>query len=196
MINVISLATYFPVLRPLQVVLKPLKRFYRRYGNKPYTKAVGGVVGERFEELVKKKRADKLYSIVPYLLVMVEMFESREAVEMMVDGIQSNGDLWAWIRYFNLPEDGWDGDGPPPLVGKLDHANEPDTRVGMAPAWLGFLVSDAEAATRSKRKRRGGKKLGLTITDIRKDFPGLDAKNFTKGIKELLKAYRIVHRRI
>ena len=33
-INVISLATYFPALRPLQPVLRPLKRFYKRFGDK------------------------------------------------------------------------------------------------------------------------------------------------------------------
>ncbi len=185
-INIISLGTYFPVLRPLQAVVKPLKTLYRRFGNKPYTKAVGGVLGDAFDQLYKKRSADRLLSLVPYLLIVAEMTQHPEAIEFMIEAIQSTDDLWVWINYLNLPINGWEGDGPPPQVAQLVSDDVSHTKVGSASSLLGFFFRQAEAAPKPRGKRRNGGDFGLVLKNTVKRLSGIvTPPQFTDGIRVL-----------
>ena len=190
-INVISLATYFPALRPLQPVLRPLKRFYRRYGDKPYTKALGGVLGDGFEQLFKNRKADKLLSIVPYLLTVAEMARNPEALTIMIEAIESSEDVWAWINYFNLPEEGWEEEGDPPLVAMLDSGLEQESQVGGLPVWFSFIIDDAVAvSTRGKRVKGEvrGRAIVAALGKLGDDFFPKDLSTSMRGIARGLKS--------
>lgn len=170
-------------------MVKPLQRFYRRFGNKPYTKAVAGVLGDSFEEMVKKRRLDKLYSMVPYLLMVAEMAQNKEALAVMVDGIQSSEDLWAWIDYFTLPEEGWDGEGAPPRV-VLNTVNNVDgTQVGDIRHWSEWFVASAIANNkRTPGKRGDGAVVGKRIVKaVNKLGDEVEATQITQSMRSITK---------
>ena len=103
------------------------------------------MLGDGFEQLFKNRKADKLLSIVPYLLTVAEMARNPEALTIMIEAIESSEDVWAWINYFNLPEEGWDGEGDPPAVASLDSGLKAGcSQVGrLAEYGLGFIIDDA-----------------------------------------------------
>ncbi len=107
-----------PVARPLKIVLNPLKRFLKKYGDKPILRAIGGVLGNVAEQAAQGK-FDKIGNLLPYIFIVSEMIaepEGLEALDFMVEAIGSTDDLWAWIDYFNLPADGWEGDEVPEVA--------------------------------------------------------------------------------
>ena len=178
----LSVATIIPVMKPLKLVLNPLKKFIRQYGRYPIVKALAGVLGRATEEAVKG-RTEKLVSLLPYFLV-VEMLESPEgpaAIAAMVEAIETPDDLWAWIEYFNLPTDGWEGEEIPSV------AYAPigvETGAMFASAALDFFISPAQAARKWTPRRVKGNDLAKEIAQTLKVG---EPKNFSLLFKELVK---------
>lgn len=183
----LSVATVLPVMKPLKFVLDPLRKFIRKYGNNPIVKALAGVLGRATEEAVKG-RTEKLISLLPYFLIVVEMLESPDgpaAIAAMVEAIESPDDLWAWIEYFNLPADGWEGDEVPPVA--LTPAATP-TAERMVASAVQFLVPSAEAARKVSRNRQKGKEAADAIAAASKAAGS--PKNFSVLLKELVQSLK------
>jgi len=182
----LGVATVLPVMKPLKLVLNPLKKFIRQYGRNPIVKALAGVLGRATEEAVKG-RTQKLVSLLPYFLIVVEMLESPEgpaAILAMVDAIESPDDLWAWIEYFNLPADGWEGTEIPGVA-----AAEPVERAeALVTSAVEFFVPSAYAARRLSRNRLAGKKAAEEIVAATKVAGS--PKNFSILFKELVQSLK------
>jgi len=178
----LGVLTAIPVAKPLKVVLKPLQKFYRKFGNKPIVKATAGVL-DRYAGFIRKGEFDRLYNMLPYLLIVAELIKEPEALGFMVDSIASTDDLLTWIDYFNLPVGGWEGDGAPPQV---------DLALGSTVQPFLGLVEQAYAAG-AKKPRLSGAKAAAWIKKgrkaIGKDFQA-DPQMLTKGLKASGEALR------
>ncbi len=182
----LSVATVLPVMKPLKFVLDPLRKFIRKYGNNPIVKALAGVLGRATEEAVKG-RTEKLISLLPYFLIVVEMLESPEgpaAIAAMVEAIESPDDLWAWIEYFNLPADGWEGD-VIPSVAFAPTLSAPS--MDIASTAVGFFIPSAHAARKNTARRKAGKDIAENIADVLKVG---DPKTLSLLFKELVKVLK------
>ncbi len=189
-INVVGVCTYFPVARPLQPVVKPLQRFYRLVGNKPYTKAVASVLGEIFEQVYKRGNLDRLKSLVPYLLIVAEMLNEPGAMDLMVAAVNSSDDLWTWIAFFNLPAEGWDGTGESPEVALAPTGRSPaGGALAQAAREFGdFLIPPASAGV--KYPRFAGRELAGRILAIFEKHKGLAPADLTQGLKMAVPALK------
>ena len=117
-LDAIGVLTFIPVAKPLKLILTPLRRFIGPLGNKPFIKAIGGIIA-KYADKIRKGKFDDLYKLVPYFLIVGELAadeEGREALMAMVDSIGSADDFLVWVDYLSLPALGWDGDGEPPAV--------------------------------------------------------------------------------
>ena len=162
-LNALIVATVIPVAKPVQPVLKHLKPFVEKYGNKPIVKAIAGVVGDSIEHAIKNRNLDRLISILPYLIIVGEMFGeegSLEAIEMMVNSVGSTEDLWAWIEFLNLPDEPWEGEGIPEIgLTDGDTATASDLP-------LSFFMQQAYAKGPGKAKRLKGAKLVKVLKEF------------------------------
>lgn len=182
----LSVATVFPAMKPLKFVLDPLKKFIRQYGRNPIVKALAGVLGRATEEAVKG-RTEKIISLLPYFLIVVEMLESPEgpaAIAAMVEAIESPDDLWAWIEYFNLPADGWEGDEMPSVA--FSSKSSPPS-MDIASTAVEFLIPSAHAARTNTARRKAGKEIAENITEVLKVG---DPKTLSLLFKELVKVLK------
>jgi hypothetical protein len=182
----LSVATVIPVMKPLKFVLDPLKKFIRQYGSNPIVKALAGVLGRATEEAVKG-RTEKIISLLPYFLIVVEMLESPEgpaAIAAMVEAIESPDDLWAWIEYFNLPTDGWEGD-QMPSVAYVPTNTEVNTGFGLAA--LDLFITPAHASRKWTPRRVAGAAIAKVITQVA--VKG-ETKNISALFKELVVSLR------
>lgn len=183
----LGVSTVFPVMKPLKLVLAPLQRFVRLYGKNPIVKALASVVGRAAEEAAKG-RTEKLASLLPYFLIVVEMLESPEgpkAILTMVEAIESPDDLWSWIEYFSLPADGWEGEDVPEV--SLAPASQPAVE-RMVISALEFVVPKAHAARKLSRNRLLGKKAAEEIAAASKVAGS--PKNFSTLFKELVQSLK------
>ena len=169
----LGILTVVPVAKPLKFVLNPIKKLYRSVGNKPFMKAMASVMG-RYAEHAKKLDFDKMYSLLPYLLIVAEMIQEPDAILLMVDSIESADDLFVWIDFLNLPVEGWDGDGEPPEVELVAHNT---SAWSQAPEMIaGLLVNKAYAASPRKKRIDGGK-ISEALKKLRTNYgPELQSK--------------------
>ncbi len=139
-----------PVAKPLKVVLGPLRKFYRSVGNRPFVKAMAGVIS-RYGEHIKKRDFDKVTELLPFFLVVAEMIKEPEVIGFMINSIASADDLMAWIDYLNLPADGWEGEGAAPRVNvAINEKLHPDAdETEWLPDFSGFIpVAYADSGRR------------------------------------------------
>lgn len=179
----LGVSTVFPVMKPLKLVLAPLQRFVRLYGKNPIVKALAAVVGRAAEEAAKG-RTEKLVSLLPYFLIVVEMLESPDgpkAILSMVEAIESPDDLWTWIEFFSLPSDGWE-DGEIPSVAL--YTDELPEAQSVAASAIEFLIPSAQAARKISRNRLKGKEAADAIAAAAKVAGS--PKNFSALFKELV----------
>lgn len=178
----LGVSTVFPVMKPLKLVLAPLQKFVRLYGKNPIVKALASVVGRAAEEAAKG-RTEKLVALLPYFLIVVEMLESPDgpqAILSMVEAIESPDDLWAWIEFFALPTDGWEGDVIPEV--SLIPTDTPAAERMVASA-VEFVVPTAQAARKISRNRLKGKEAAEAIAAAAKASGS--PKNLSALFKEL-----------
>ncbi|HEY9198696.1 MAG TPA: hypothetical protein VIR60_04955 [Gammaproteobacteria bacterium] len=166
-ISSLSVMTYLPgptaLLRPVAV---PLRKFYQLMSrNSRAMKALAGVLDDI---VTKAKRGNwdaissRVSSMVPFFLVAAEMLAEPEGLNIMIDAIQSTDDLWTWVDYFNLPADGWEGDGAIPDVELASVQSATNGMHQWANSVLGFVVSPAHAA---KPPRIDGRLLARALRD-------------------------------
>ena len=198
-ISSVSVMTFLPgpgaLLRP---VLRPISRFYRLMSrNSKAIKAFAGVL----DDIVSKAKrgnwdaiSSRVSSMVPFLLIASEMLTEPEAIGILIDAVQSTDDVWAWVDYFNLPANGWVGEGDPPAIDLQVAAvssggpQGPSTMAsvfGATTPVLDFLLPKAHAAG-LRRPRFSGAAFGRALKQA---FAGLGAdivahpQNLTKAIK-------------
>jgi len=189
----LGVATVVPIAKPLKLVLKPLKLFIGNAQGRAFTRAFAGVLG-RAIQLAKKGQLHRLRVLLPYVLIVGEMAadpEAREGLTVMLNAIRSSDDLWAWIDYFNLPADGWEGDGEPPLVGLGAPAG--GEQAVLAPGLLrrmeGAFVGTAHAANPvAKLARMAGPILGRALKKAVQTAE--DAGLLSDGMRAVVRALR------
>jgi len=108
-------ATIIPLAKPIIPVLKPLQKMIRfsNNANPKFVKSFAGVAGKAIKKAWDDKSFQILLDMLPFLVIAGELMadeESRQALLVIIESIQSDDDLWAWIEYLRLPADGWDGD--------------------------------------------------------------------------------------
>ncbi len=193
----LGVATVIPIMKPLKPVLNPVKRFVKKYGDKPVIKAVSGVLGAVTSEAAKG-RTEKLLNLLPFFLVIAEMVTAdgaEQAFDLMINAIESDQDLWAWIGYFNLPAhgEGWTEDGAPPQVALYENVPA-NTGINPTRNPLSWVVPMAYAAKFTPR-RIGGKvvvdmlnKLSYSKGKVLKD-----PKDLTRVFEEVVDALKITN---
>ncbi|WP_430460350.1 hypothetical protein ACQUQU_14145 [Thalassolituus sp. LLYu03] len=155
-----------PLAPALKAAFKPLAKLLTNPATKKLVGIMGPFLGKVAERVVDSKSIDPLLSLLPFLMIVGEIAadeEAREAIPIIFDAISSSEDLQVWFDYFNLPEDGWEGDVQPSLeleLASLDSSALP----------LGVVVPQAYAA--NGRKRLSGKqaseKIRRTLAALKK----------------------------
>ncbi|WP_211342563.1 hypothetical protein [Permianibacter aggregans] len=185
------------VAPPIRAAMVPLRRIIAPLANKPFVKAIGGVIGTYAGKL-RKGKFDDLLKLVPYFMILGEMAfdeEGREALLVMFNAIESADDFIVWVDYLSLPALGWDGEGEPPPV---DTEGEPVDDVVVAanfefemrqPNLMDGIFPKAYAAKPSKARiaGKGATKLvsGAAATKAARERPK-EITHSMKSIRELM----------
>ncbi len=178
-VNLIVAATYLPPGRVLQPFAKSLGILFKTLKgiNPKFLKYFGGM----FSGIVSKAKKgdfDTLWHMIPFFIVLAEMYnddEARKGLEFMFQTVDSGEDILSWVDYLALPASGWDGDGAIPEVGLLDTTEQ------KLP--LSWMMNSAYAAT--KLPRIDGTALGKVLATVAKKVSGEEAKALPDALKVL-----------
>ncbi len=116
-VNLIVAATYLPPGRVLQPFAKTLGVLFKTLKgvNPKFLKYFGGMFSGIMSK-AKKGDFDTLWNMLPFFIVMAEMYndeEARKGLEFMFKTVDSGEDILSWVDYLALPAEGWVGDGVP-----------------------------------------------------------------------------------
>ncbi|TNC83552.1 MAG: hypothetical protein CSH37_13715 [Thalassolituus sp.] len=176
-----------PLRGPLKLAFDPLAKLISNPATQKLAKILGPFFGNIIEKVAKSRSTDPILTLLPFLMIVGEIAadeEAREAIPIIIDAINSSEDLQVWFDYFNLPDDGWEGDTQPQLdleLASLDSSALP----------LGMLVPQAYAA--GKPKRVSGSTAGKRIKEVMKSFAngdidaGTAARSITTSMKVIIK---------
>lgn len=176
-----------PLRGPLKIAFDPLAKLISNPATQKLAKVLGPFFGNIIEKVAKSRSIDPILNLLPFLMIVGEIAadeEAREAIPIIFDAINSSEDLQVWFDYFNLPDDGWEGDIQPQLdlsLASLDSSALP----------LGMLVQQAYAA--GKPKRVSGAAAGKRIREVMKGFANGDidaataAKSITRSMAVIIK---------
>ncbi|WGP00457.1 hypothetical protein QFX18_10415 [Saccharophagus degradans] len=181
-INTVGILTYLPGVGYLaKPIYKPVKAIFRLGRSKPKAmKAVAGSVMKLVDKVKKSKSVDPVLSLLPFFLVAAEMYwEDPESIKFMLDAIESDEDLWAWIDFFNIPDD-WneDDEGLPgvEISGLYNLYNNQSPLDG--------LFSNAYAA--GGKVRMKGQPFAKSVAKVADDLPnGVDPKEVSKALNSM-----------
>jgi hypothetical protein len=156
-VNLIVAATYLPPGRVLQPFAKSLGILFKTLKgiNPKFLKYFGGMFSGIISK-AKKGDFDTLWHMIPFFIVLAEMYnddEARKGLEFMFQTVDSGEDILSWVDYLALPAEGWDGDGVPE-VGLLLNNTEQQLP-------LSWMMNQAYAAP--KLKRINGVALGKSL---------------------------------
>ena len=177
-VNLIVAATYLPPGRVLQPFAKSLGILFKTLKgiNPKFLKYFGGM----FSGIVSKAKKgdfDTLWHMIPFFIVLAEMYnddEARKGLEFMFQTVDSGEDILSWVDYLALPASGWDGDGAIPSVSMLLN----NTKQQLPLSWM---MNQAYAAP--NLKKIAGVKFGRTLAKAVKLVGGSDAKNLPDALK-------------
>jgi hypothetical protein len=178
-VNLIVAATYLPPGRVLQPFAKTLGVLFKTLKgiNPKFLKYFGGMFSGIISK-AKKGEFDTLWHMIPFFIVLAEMYnddEARKGLEFMFQTVDSGEDILSWVDYLALPASGWDGDGAIPEVGFLDPSEH------SLP--LSWMMNSAYAAP--KLPRIGGTALGKVLSTLAKKVSGEEAKAIPDALKIL-----------
>ncbi len=156
-VNLIVAATYLPPGRVLQPFAKTLGVLFKTLKgvNPKFLKYFGGMFSGIMSK-AKKGDFDTLWNMLPFFIVMAEMYndeEARKGLEFMFKTVDSGEDILSWVDYLALPAEGWVGDGVPE-VGMLFEPAQPELP-------LSWMMNQAYA--QGKLKRISGVTLGKNL---------------------------------
>ncbi len=158
-VNLIIAVTYFPpgrVLQPfaktLGVVFKTLKAINPKF-MKYFAGMFKGVMGR-----AKKGDFDTLWHMLPFFIIVAEMYEdeeAREGLKFLFETVDSGEDVLSWVDYLALPDGDWEGSETPEvaLLNEMEHDLP-----------LSWMMNKAYAQT--KLKRVNGKILGASLARV------------------------------
>jgi hypothetical protein len=155
-----------PLRGPLKIAFDPLAKLISNPATQKLAKILGPFFGNIIEKVAKSRSTDPILNLLPFLMIVGEIAadeEAREAIPIIIDAINSSEDLQVWFDYFNLPDDGWEGDTQPQLdleLASLDSSALP----------LGMLIPQAYAAGKPKRLSgsAAAKKITRTLAALKK----------------------------
>ncbi|RCU52636.1 hypothetical protein DU002_01305 [Corallincola holothuriorum] len=182
LLSSINVITVIPVAKPLKLVTGPAKAVMRhlRKLNPRIAKIMGEYVGVVVKQ-AKDGKFDNLANLLPFFLIMVEMFEDDEAragMEFMLGTLVSADDLLSWMSYLSLPAEGWNGDGEP---------NPDDIEISSVSHTVPSLWG-IEQAYAKKRSRISGAILGKMLGKLSKRLIGKELKSVPQALKHIRKA--------
>lgn len=126
-VNLIIAVTYFPpgrVLQPfaktLGVVFKTLKAINPKF-MKYFAGMFKGVMSR-----AKKGDLDTLWHMLPFFMIVAEMYEdeeAREGLKFLFETVDSGEDVLSWVDYLALPDGDWEGSETPEvaLLNEMEH---------------------------------------------------------------------------
>jgi hypothetical protein len=183
-VNLIIAVTYFPpgrVLQPfaktLGVVFKTLKAINPKF-MKYFAGMFKGVMSR-----AKKGDFDTLWNMLPFFMIVAEMYEdeeAREGLKFLFETVDSGEDVLSWVDYLALPSEGWDGDGEIPEFSMLYQDSESDLP-------LSWMMNKAYAQ-KVNVKRILGRSFGKTLTEITRLVSLKDAKNLPEALRVIKEA--------
>jgi hypothetical protein len=155
-----------PLRGPLKLAFDPLAKLMLNPATIKLAKVLGPFFGKIVQRVAKSRSIDPILNLLPFLMIVGEIAadeEAREAIPIIIDAINSSEDLQVWFDYFNLPDDGWEGDTQPQLdleLASLDSSALP----------LGMLVPQAYAAGKPKRLsgKAASEKIITTLKALKK----------------------------
>src|SRR5690606_38786222 len=136
-----------PLRGPLKLAFDPLAKLMTNPASIKLAKTLGPFFAKVIDRVVKSKSLDPLLNLLPFLMIVGEIAadeDARAAIPIIFEAINSSEDLQVWFDYFNLPDDGWEGDVQPPLELSLSSVDE-----SVLP--LSGLVKQAYAAKGPRR---------------------------------------------
>ncbi|MEJ2464064.1 MAG: hypothetical protein P8098_20945, partial [Candidatus Thiodiazotropha sp.] len=162
------------------------------------------MIGRLVDRAWERKSFRALLDVLPFLIITGELAfdpDALEGLELLIQTIQSDDDILAWIDYLRLPADGWVGTELPDLdlyASNTQSAFDPlDLLIGKAYAGSGAKgVRLSEEALKKvlkslKRLRKNGK---ISKEEARKIMDGVKGlTGFAKGTN-LAKLRRLVHK--
>jgi hypothetical protein len=179
-VNFIIAVTYLPpgrVLQPfaktLGVVFKTLKAINPKF-MKYFAGMFKGVMSR-----AKKGDLDTLWHMLPFFMIVAEMYEdeeAREGLKFLFETVDSGEDVLSWVDYLALPDGDWEGDEIPEL--SLLNEVEPELP-------LSFMVNKAYAQT--KLKRVNGKVTGKFLMQAKGRLSKESINKLPDAIKILAK---------
>ncbi|MGD9164562.1 MAG: hypothetical protein PVF13_07350, partial [Chromatiales bacterium] len=171
-------ATILPVAKPLKPLLKPLKRFVDGFARFPAARHFAGSIGTAVKAGLSGK-TDKLANLLPFVLIGLELYEDPEVFEFIMNAIENEDDLWVWVDVIadTVKLEG----GIDELTG-LDLPIEEEARFVQNP--LSWVISNADAATLSKRQRVANKIIGR-VKKYSSKIPADKARKVTEAFRSL-----------
>src|SRR5690606_5794700 len=88
-----------PVAKPLKPLLAPLKKVVQAMRRFPGAKHFAGAIGTAVKFGLGGK-TEKLSNLMPFILIIAEIYKDPEAFEFILSAIDSEDDLWVWVDYF------------------------------------------------------------------------------------------------
>jgi hypothetical protein len=162
----IGAATIIPIAKPLKPLLGPIKKVVQGMRKFPGAKHFAGAIGTAVKMGLSGK-TEKLSNLMPFILIIAEVYNDPEAFEFILSAIDSEEDLWIWVDYFtNVVTE----------AGGLD-----DLAAAKLP--LSFMFNQAYAKSRSAV----AKDIIKIMKTVKKGLKDKDPKEFTRGLGELLK---------
>ncbi|MBQ0727496.1 MAG: hypothetical protein KBT77_09135, partial [Thalassolituus oleivorans] len=156
-----------PLRGPLKLAFDPLAKLMTNPATIKLAKIMGPFFGNIITKVAKSKSVDPIMNLLPFFMIVGEIAadeEAREAIPIIFDAINSSEDLQIWFDYFNLPEDGWEGDIQPTL--ELDLAS-----VSSAALPFSSFISQAYAGPIVPKRLSGklaAKKIIRTLAALKK----------------------------
>jgi hypothetical protein len=181
-----------PLRGPLKLAFDPLAKLMLNPATIKLAKVLGPFFGKIVQRVAKSRSIDPILNLLPFLMIVGEIAadeEAREAIPIIIDAINSSEDLQVWFDYFNLPDDGWEGDTQPQLdleLASLDSSALP----------LGMLIPQAYAAGKPKRLsgKAASKKIITTLKALAKgDISTKEAtERMTRSMDDIIYAAKNV----
>lgn len=176
-----------PLRGPLKLAFDPLAKLMLNPATIKLAKVLGPFFGKIVQKVAKSRSIDPILNLLPFLMIVGEIAadeEAREAIPIIFDAINSSEDLQIWFDYFNLPEDGWEGDTQPEL--ELNLAS-----ISSAALPFSSFISQAYAGPKL-HKRLSGKQASARIIQTLKALKrgvideGVASRLITKAMDDII----------
>ncbi|MEJ2075926.1 MAG: hypothetical protein P8X79_20975, partial [Reinekea sp.] len=125
-----------PPAKGIKFITKPLRATLKVLPPKA-AKQLGGAMKTVIQK-AKKGDFDTLWNLMPFMVMIAQVGadpEAREGLIMLLESATSAEDILAYVDFFALPADGWEGDEPPPQVDAFSGVDESQADDELGALW-------------------------------------------------------------